>query len=36
VPSRKGSLVFAATPEPAPAAAVPALNPTVTLREGHD
>jgi cytochrome c-type biogenesis protein CcmF len=36
VPSRKVSLVLAAPPEPAPAIAVPALNPTVSLREGHD
>jgi cytochrome c-type biogenesis protein CcmF len=36
VPSRKVSLVLAHSTEPAPAAVVPALNPTVTLREGHD
>ena len=36
VPSRKVSLVLAHSTEPAPATVVPALNPTVTLQEGHD
>jgi cytochrome c-type biogenesis protein CcmF len=36
MPNRRAALVLAAVPESSPAPAVPALNPSITLREGHD
>jgi len=36
MPNRKAALVLAAAPAAAPSTVAPAMNPTVTLREGHD
>jgi hypothetical protein len=35
-PNRRAAIALSAVPEPAPSPVVPALNPSVTLREGHD
>jgi cytochrome c biogenesis factor len=35
-PNRRAAIALSAVPEPASSPVVPALNPSVTLREGHD
>jgi hypothetical protein len=35
-PNRRATIALSAVAEPLPSPVVPALNPSVTLREGHD